>query len=91
MPELKSWGVEYSEDFLHASDLICPNCNIFNPDFKIPVDLLVGFSTTGPGVCFPRVGIIIFECDICFQKFWYHLTMETLIHLRRKSDKWPKD
>lgn len=91
MSKLKPWGDQYEPYMCHAPDLDCPckSKSRLTPEDHIP--LLLGFSTEGPGISGRKVGIGIFECDSCHQKFWYHLSQVVAEYFKMFAPQWPKD
>jgi hypothetical protein len=90
VPELKSWGVGYSADMHHCLGFYCLCGGEISIDPIEQGKLLVGFSKDGPGIVGERVGILIFECDQCFEKYWFHCD-ELVVRGYKRSTRWPKD
>ena len=93
MPEPKSWGEQYNNNFPYAPVHECPNEGC---DFKEWADklyeYLIGFQLERrePKNGLIRMGKGIFECPKCFTKFWFHLFEENIRYIIRHCPNWPK-
>ena len=89
MSQFRSWGIVFSDDMYHSSGYKC-KCGFEIPsDFMLYDQLLVGFSTSST----PKegyVGVGIFECPQCFEKFWFHFESSFVRILQEELPKWPK-
>jgi hypothetical protein len=93
----KSWGVLWSPDIYHALDHECA-CGAelvgsSSNHLKALAPLLVGFSTDAPlrsNEYFTHVGAAIFECDVCHEKFWFHLSEVGAQIFKGYIPRWPK-
>lgn len=97
MKQIRSWGVIWSEAIPRAGDWRCQNSEC-RWDFNAEDDsaqYVVGFTTDG---AYPsslggemRVGRIIIECPDCFEKFYFHVTADTVDSIRDNCAVWPKE
>jgi hypothetical protein len=87
---IKPWGISWSPDMYHGMDheCRCQNPLPFNIQARVP--LLVGFSTDGPQRS-DRVGIAIFQCDKCFEYFWFHIGKIIYDRFKRDAPQWGKN
>jgi hypothetical protein len=91
-----SWGESYHPGIHRSNDWGCPQCNWSIVSLSAPHEgireNLIGFSVNQP---IPSrreniVGILLFECPECFEKFWFHATNDAIAVIRSSSAKWPK-
>ena len=102
---LKSWGEQYNPSFGYAKDYCCQNGNcdwdfcrelgnlVTDPEGAAhPCQNIVGFSKDLPTRSLKEgiVGIVIFECQRCFSKFWFHATNDFVPMAVKNCDRWPK-
>lgn len=86
---LKKWGVSWNSQMQYASDYMC-KCRTRSDTLLERMDLLVGFDTGGPlskkGSSVQGVGI--FQCNVCYEYFWYHFTQNVVDFIKNHTTKW---
>jgi hypothetical protein len=95
MTRLRSWGVIWSEAIHHSNLLNCenPECSWNLPTNSEAFKYVVGFDCGGPQItCWGAkvFGKLIFECPICFEKFWIHGDEDWVEYAFELCPLWPK-
>ncbi len=94
MPELKSWGVVWTEAISYFAGWRCenPSCSWGLPDYGEKYKCIVGFVCEPPYQDVARliVGKVIFECPKCFENFWLHFNDDLARRAMRYCPNWPK-
>ena len=98
-PVFRSWGVDYHIARYSAS-LDCPECewdmyqDLENHEHRF--DCVIGFHL-GEGVVpglMPndrKIGIVVIECQKCFEKFWHHIWQSAVAYMQEDCKNWPKE
>ncbi len=90
---LRSWGVAWNPDMYRSVDFDC-KCGFQLPfNLQSRSSLLVGFDISVPHTAFgslDRVGGGIFQCQECWEYFWFHFTETTANFFMRHAPQWPK-
>jgi len=87
-----SWGIQ-ANIATYAPEYECDECgwnilrhlNELSRDSR--VEVMVGFDASVPGI--NRVGALVFECPNCYEKLWFHVTLESLALYMLKFKNWP--
>lgn len=93
MPELKSWGVVWTEAIPYSARWECKNPECYwRPTMGLKFyDHMVGFAHE-PFIRRDKqiVGKMIIECPRCFSTFWFHMHEENAEDMMN-SKNWPKE
>ncbi|TSC81920.1 MAG: hypothetical protein G01um101420_703 [Parcubacteria group bacterium Gr01-1014_20] len=101
-PVLRSWGVDY-HIATYSSALCCVKCgwrmyedlkNI--KELEQRNDCIVGFELQSKlplpkDSDYWKIGIVVVECQKCFDKFWHHATKSWIENIQRSCKNWPKE
>lgn len=78
---MDAWGEQWHEDIRHAKDFSCRGCGWrwMRAPIEEQYTCVAGWNPRPPSPS--RVGnrgMVIIECPICFEKFWFHLDLVCL-------------
>ncbi len=94
MPELKSWGMVWTEAIPYSAGWRCENssCTWEVPFGDEAYKYIVGFACEPAykDVIHLIVGKAIFECPMCFEKFWFHFSDQLVKYAKQWCPNWPK-
>ena len=77
----RSWGKKFDPEFQRLSTPLCPSCGKNLGDMIVDhrgapdeflLSYVVGYTTQGPQKMH-SVGIVIFECQQCYNFCWFHV------------------
>lgn len=88
----ESWGVVWTPAIEHSPFFDCEKCDWPFLDLGSGATVteeackqVVGYERSSSGG-----GKIVFECPVCFEKYWFHASRLIFLEIMGKCSAWPK-